>query len=139
MKHKKMSPKWKRIWLRALRGQSPHGKYTQAQDTLVRTADDFYYVEADDKDTRTEDSFCCLGVLGNEYARLNPDRAYFEDNGWFCFYRTPTRVETAVGVLPPALAKDMGIDISVQKYLSSMNDGEGASFARIAHWIEKNL
>lgn len=106
---KKMKPKWKRKWLRALRGK----KYVQGQERL-RTDDDH---------------FCCLGVLCDVMAKEK--WRHSKVDGWFHTRNSDTLV-------PPSLRRLAGLHPTEQEELWNMND-RGDSFGLIADWIEQNL
>ena len=109
-----MNAKHKRIWLRALRGNSPNGVYTQGRGRLVQ-------------DQLTgNDAFCCLGVLQNEI------EGFYGEN----------RNETEEGCkdsLGSGLKEKIGLSDKIQCELITLNDKDRYDFLQIADWIERNL
>lgn len=103
--------KWvKRKWVRALRS----GEYTQGQGWL----------------NPTENTYCCLGVLG---AEMVPEFCNSADG--------PYGAGTVAGedtYLPDDLAILYGLDGQIQSELGELNDSSDG-FGIIADWIEANL
>ena len=123
----KLQPHIKEAWLKALRS----GKYRQGTERL-----------------RTENGFCCLGVLcdiGEKKAWEHSNPKLNAPPEWIYVYGDERHVgdldpdHLAVAhVQPSKLMKVMGLDRMAHVQLVEMNDN-GMSFAQIADWIEDNL
>lgn len=100
-------------WVAALRS----GEYTQAEGRL-----------------RAGDSFCCLGVLCDLYARENPDCKWMQD-GSFDVPDDCTLAPTSVPVVGDQVAAWIG-EYEPNSY-AKMNDN-GKTFLEIAAQIEKD-
>jgi len=108
---KKMNPKVKAKWLRALRS----GKYKQGYYRL-----------------KLKNKFCCLGVLCDvvqkdtklEWEKAPPFGEKFGDKFDF---------------LPKQVRQFAGVTCSTQQVLIKKNDQHGLSFVDIANWIQENL
>ena len=85
------------------------GRYKQGKAALVK-----------------DGCFCCLGVLG-ETLGLAPIK--MENLAW---------LDSVMGEECPLGPNDIGIKLSVQDILSTMND-DGETFATIADFIEMNV
>lgn len=117
-----MDAKLKRKWVKALRG----GEYQRGKNRLVADAGEH---------------FCCLGVLAdiqgcrwleNGHGELHPIMPRAKE-----IFSAGADGDPADGeYLQPRRAG--GLDIKVQMRLARMND-KGASFNRIADYIEQNL
>lgn len=125
-----MRPEIKAKWLDALRS----GKYAQTNGALKKG-----------------DSYCCLGVLCDVYAKTRRNGSHFEKDvnaGWLFGRGEREKFVTRDGCeshlyLPEPVAKWAGIPPhtttdSEQDDLANMND-EGKSFEEIADYIEKHL
>lgn len=124
-----MDSSLKQKWVRALRS----GKYTQATGAL-----------------RTEDGFCCLGVLCDVYdPELWQVTGDDQDVGWNyklgCIYNDRTYYSD---VLPNDLVEFAGLDSGNPEVPYDVCDGKtslavindrGATFAQIADLIETHL
>lgn len=112
--YKKMNPKAKKMWLKALRTpKTEDGHYLQTRGQLI------------DHDAATgDDSFCCLGVLANEINKTG------------VLDGQETLVGSYGSLAGRAWAK---LDPGVVYMLANMNDERRFSFNSIANWIEKNL
>jgi hypothetical protein len=110
-----MNKRIKKIWLKALRGESPEGVYAQCQGALVHTRED-----------GGRDSFCCLGVLQNEIEGFYGDQCRQTRDGVY-------------GSLDPAFRVQVGLNPETEKELARMNDRTNLTFAEIADWIEEEL
>jgi len=121
--YKKMDPKSKKKWLKALRS----GKYEQTTYRLCEVEDGHF-------------SYCCLGVLAEECIVgdwiCHPHRAGEGYSLEVCRGKTFVR---GYGMLPPAALRQVGLDRHAAEELAALNDDEGKSFKQIANWIEKNL
>lgn len=113
-----MNADLKKRWVEALRS----GQYPQQTDGWLRT----------------DDGFCCLGVLCDlsgagewEEERMQTKRG---ESGY------PYKAGQTVGVvfLPLGLDKLVGLLYDGQHDLAEMND-TGKTFAEIADWIEANI
>lgn len=124
-----MDTELKNKWLAALR----NGEYKQATGYL-----------------KTQDGFCCLGVLcdiidpdawDNKLSGLE-NRSYAWDSGGFgkSYYELPNHVLHDIGVprYHEAISVEENSSQLTQSYLANKNDG-GASFSDLADWIEENL
>lgn len=118
-----MNGKVKKKWIRALRS----GRFKQAHDSL-----------------RTEDGFCCLGVLCDLYRQETKRGEWRDDieNG-FVFHPS-ARAKSADTTLPPSVMRWAGLredDPRVgdsDSHLSGVNDS-GRTFAQIAAMIQADL
>lgn len=121
---KKMDPKAKKVWLKALRS----GKYEQAALMLCHLDGESI-------------SYCCLGVLAEEciVADWVVTRKSANDPGYALEVRRGKTFARSNGMLPPAALKQVGLCKNAADTLASMNDNDGKSFKQIANWIEKNL
>lgn len=114
-----MKPKIKTAWIKALRS----GGYEQTTNRL-----------------RTNNSFCCLGVLCNLHAMAHPKVAIKETN--------PNEYLRTVTGLPNAVMEWSGVDTYLGNYkeyslnefstLADDNDS-GKTFNEIADIIDKNF
>jgi hypothetical protein len=77
---------------------------------------------------RTDNKFCCLGVLCNiiDPNKWDFDRGFFNYSGW----------ETAI---PDNLLEQLEISLVQQNELIELNDKKGSNFKEIAQWIKENL
>lgn len=105
----------KKKWLKALRGESPLGVYTQGRKKLCSY----------------DDKFCCLGVLVNETCGFNEDTTVF----WGLYPRNLNHGESSFP--NQDTARSWGLSTQTQRRLADMND-EGYSFEEIADYIEEN-
>jgi len=112
----KMNPEVKELWLAALRS----GEYKQGRQRL-----------------RTDDEFCCLGVLCDLAVKAGAVDG-FDDGGWYL----PDDVATWAGL------EDAGSGVRIDENwaLIDHNDGndgppplKAKSFKQIANLIEKRL
>ena len=122
---KKMNPEVKAKWLEALR----NGKYKQGRAFL-----------------RTENGFCCLGVLCDLYQKEHSEISQWKGNGFHSI--NGKRNEEHWTTAPPVVEEwaDFPIhesfrvpDLEIKYTLMSMNDGLGMNFSEIADVIEKQL
>jgi len=125
MKAKKLDPKIKKVWLKALRS----GEYKQTEAFLC--------VEKKEG----EPEFCCLGVLCEEVG--DGEWRFKKGNKNECLpphwtYSDPGRKISFASFPPPALMRRVGLDIRHAQELTNRND-EGWSFEEIADYIEENL
>lgn len=117
MSYKKIDPKVKRKWVKALRS----GRYKQGQKRL----------RLDDSKKTT---YCCIGVLLKTMrAKWNGDYADFvKVNG--------EGVEIKSYDQPPFdFWEALGSNHRVGDRLVRLNDIEGWDFKQIADWVEKNV
>lgn len=105
------TPAFKAAWVKALRS----GEYVQGRSYL-----------------RSDTGFCCMGValhLADSSAWRRPRGAQGVMDWRGCDAgEIGTSLRTALNIVNP-----------VARHLADMNDKEGASFNRIADWIEGNL
>lgn len=111
-----MKKYWKKKWIEALR----RGAYKQTQGTLR-------LVEG-----KKKPSFCCLGVLCDL-----PANSRWNDEDKYVHAGTVT--VGSHGDLDQGGRDKFGISHDEMCTLIRMNDDEGASFKKIAKYIEKNL
>jgi hypothetical protein len=104
-----MKTKWKKLWVRALRG----GKYKQGQSCLR------------DNTNNT----CCLGVLCD---LVDPKGWSVSDDSYYYEYLGDD------SFAPDILLKKVGLSREEMSTLASLNDNR-KSFQTIADYIEKNL
>lgn len=141
MAYKKLKADIKAKWLAALR--LPGKK--QAKGTLRR-----------ETPVTGEIGYCCLGVLCDivdptRWKRREDSVSYAEGPvfSWGPFRAFKLMLTDGMekfkaggyantGVVPPTLAKSIGLTGDAQQKLSRMND-DGQSFSYIADWIEENL
>jgi hypothetical protein len=105
-----MKASWKKLWVRALRG----GKYKQGRHAL----------------RNSDNTTCCLGVLcdlvdpkgWDNKVTYSGKHLYLGESGW-----TPLSTRTKVSLY-----------LRQMHTLARMND-KGATFDKIANYIEKNL
>lgn len=127
----KMKPRFKKIWLKALRSRKHKQGTGQLCDATVQR------INEDDPNslnvTETKGAlFCCLGVL--EHCVTGKVR------------------DGNRGILSKSLTKKVGLSSAqikigsdecnvdtIQEYLAHKNDTDGWKFGKIANWIEKNL
>tara|TARA_R100001143_G_C3251028_1_gene83502 strand:+ start:161 stop:469 length:309 start_codon:yes stop_codon:yes gene_type:complete len=77
---------------------------------------------------RGYEGFCCLGVLVD-----------IEDpDGWIEISPNLYKYKNLFSTLPQEMLDSCGIDLRTQEVLIKMND-KGASFEKIASWIQDNL
>jgi len=133
MSYKKMDPKHKTRWLKALRS----GKYGQAQEQLYGG----------------DNTYCCLGVLcevtpqivsrenlGQRQYNLKLELSERQSQeGSDLYLDDPWEDLYVDGDLNPEMMTFFGISAAAQKRLIHMNDNEGKTFEQIANWVEKNL
>jgi len=111
-----MNPQIKQKWLNALRS----GEYQQTQRHL-----------------RTEDGFCCLGVLCDLYVKENNVEWEIDEDDIY-------RYEKHFTLLPPSVVGWAGVEDSNPYVnggigtLSGLND-RGSTFEQIAYVIEEHL
>lgn len=116
-----MDARVKKIWVDALRS----GEYSQGQHRL-----------------RTDDNFCCLGVLCELHSKENPDGQWYRKHTYYCgdrgaFYDgrvLPIPVQTWAGLDGP----DPYLDLNSLTRASAFNDS-GLDFNKMADLIEKML
>lgn len=112
-----MKKSLKAKWLKALRSE----KYKQAKEVL----------ELLDHNGKVIGN-CCLGVLckiaGPEYGIKRTIIGY-----------NVVKFNSNEALLNGRLLEKVGLTKDQQEKLSSMNDGTGYGFKRIANWIEKNI
>lgn len=113
-----MKKKYKELWLKALRGESKLGVYSQTQGSLS-------------KDYGGWHTFCCLGVLQNEVEG-------FWKKGvlTYCYSADPEKYNSSF--LREEILAEVGLEDKHQRTLARMNDS-GHPFEGIALYIEKNL
>lgn len=129
-----MNKKLKKKWVKALRS----GDYDQASGALCK-------VQKDKKGTHL--SYCCLGVLADvsgegEWVKQSPTDSYTDYDGPIRRYKFPTLRdyhEHAEADFSTKQAEILGLAYAEQSTLVDMNDDQGASFKKIAKWIEKNV
>lgn len=113
MAKKKMNPRVKKLWLKALRS----GEYKQAIHRL-----------------RRDDTFCCLGVLCNLHAYEHPDIAAAQKSKYLYMGEEVK--------LPPAVMEWAGLEEAIPivngRNLAGLND-DNWPFKDIADLIERQL
>ena len=97
----------KQKWVEALRS----GQYLQGKNAL-----------------KTDDKFCCLGVLCDI---LYPEQ-WIRDGGYSLIWGEDSG-------LPPELRDSLSIDRKQEDILIQLNDEKGKDFLQIADYIEQNL
>lgn len=102
----------KEKWVKALRS----GRYKQIREYL-----------------KTDEGYCCLGVLCNIINRRKWKETIFGE----CGYQDGATLETYE--LPIDVRKQAKLHPNTVSKLIEMNDGEGKSFNQIADYIEKKL
>ena len=120
----------KALWLKALRGKSKLGEYSQCRGSLSKTE----YVEGVVLGTSGAEkhTFCCLGVLQNE---LNGFCDFDHDNSEVI----GLKAYPASSYPPDDVCKRANLNRDTKRILSKMNDNQNKSFEQIADWIEENL
>lgn len=108
---KKMNPKIKHDWLKALRS----GKYKQGRHALRN-----YNEEGSD--------YCCLGVLCDV---LDPS-GWIPEKNTHKFAKKNERVFYKKAI-------EIGLTSPTQNFLMERNDNGYWNFNKIANWIEKNI
>lgn len=124
-----MKEKVKNLWVEALRS----GKYKQGKLAL-----------------KTEDGYCCLGVLCDIYAKTQKKKGFSKipSGSIYDFGHDKRETDLPIDVKKWAQISDKRIRISIsndqieertpQSYLMFLNDFEKKSFDQIATFIEKN-
>lgn len=117
----KLPPEDKALWLAALRD----GSHAQSTGAL-----------------RTTTGFCCLGVYcdvkGAKWLERGDHFTTESGAGWFLGWQEIGHDATAALQAETTYRDIDDSPVNVMKLLSAAND-QGASFAQIADWIEKNL
>ena len=126
---KKMNPKIKTKWLKALRSN----EYDQGIARLLRVV----HLEEEERH-----EFCCLGVLCDLYARETKGKAGFvfetEDYSTIgVFY--DTKKDCSTNNLTSEIRKWANLSDKDEIKLMNLNDQEEYSFKQIADWIKDNL
>ncbi len=113
--HKTMNKAYKEKWLKAL----IFGDYKQGKRAL-----------------RTDNKYCCLGVICNV---INPNGwvrgKNFDSHNQYAFISNKFR---SASVLPENVSIRIGLSSAAMDKLTDMND-KGKDFKEIATWIDKNL
>jgi hypothetical protein len=160
-RYKKIDPKFKKVWLKALRTPPDEGGYLQADGTLVKDFSPHYvHPTYTNQDTglplpglskyEGKSAFCCLGVATNiaiEKGLIDVawDQEWEvwktpQDGEWVqgsAQYSDKCTLDT-MGLPPKAVADVIGLSAATCSRLASLND-DGESFAAIADWIEEHL
>lgn len=114
-----MNPQVKKKWLKALRS----GEYEQTAGYLCRIGKEY-------------DSFCCLGVLCDLYARRRGSKESWQTR------KAPRGIlffEDQGGDPPFSVMDWAGLSEQDTQVLINKNDVENESFDRIADYIDENL
>lgn len=139
-----MEPELKKEWMAALRS----GEYEQGKEALRPAVVDEYDDDNEPLSFKPTNTFCCLGVLCDILAKKG--RGVWVDDisgdGQLFRYKSSDASPSfhadldteATGLLPDAMAADLGISREVANNLARLNDN-GEPFQVIADTIEREV
>lgn len=121
-----MDKRLKKLWVADLRS----GRFVQATGSLRKT-------QGHGKRRAERNGYCCLGVLSCRLARNKAVKA----TGWkwkgALWQHSDGRWRN--GLLPEDVRAVCKLSLEQETELTRMNDGAGASFSKIANYLETNL
>lgn len=82
---------------------------------------------------KTNDGYCCLGVLGERLEGFNDSLVYLKTSG------TSIGIHELKNSQQASFLPEEYINHGIQGELSLLNDNKDKSFLEIADWIEANL